>query len=379
MGKLKIYKAFHAYQSYLDSFYNSNPQLKTSSFDVQRQALIYDGSPWIFSWSPNNVDKNIEVFETIHNCEYLQKVWSRKYKDDAEWQINIVFEQIKEIQPEICVLYPPSVFNEERIKEVRSLVHHSLFIVGYDGMDRKDIKLYLGYDLIITCSDYISKFYVSNNMLSYTLNFGFDEKILNRINTSTIKKFDIGFSGSIYQNVHDGRYEMLRELTKTKDITIRSEFAQDINLSLFSKNQLKRLIKKRDIQNYFGLWRVDKYNLGPSYGLEMYQFLADSKISLNMHGDKIGFAANVRMYEITGVGSCLLTDWKENLGEIFEIDKEIVTYHTVDDAKDKIKFFLKHESLRNKIALAGQRRTLEEYTYNKTIPKLIKYLQDLTR
>lgn len=377
MGKIKIYKAFHAYQSYLDYLYNKNQELKVSTFIEQRHKLIYDGSPWIFSWSTNNIDENIEIFETVHNCEYLQKAWSAKFKDDIDWQINIVFEQIRDMQPDICVLYPPQLFDEEKINNIRNLVHHDLLIIGYDGMDRKNIKLYQAYDLIITCSKYISEYYVLNNKLTYTLNFGFDEQILNRINTNKKVKYDIGFSGSIYQNVHDGRYELLRNFTKKNKVAIRSDFAQDIDLSLFSKNQLKRLIKQKDIQNYFGLWRVDKSNFGPLYGLEMYQFLRDSKVSLNMHGDKIAFAANVRLYEITGVGSCLLTDWKENIAEIFDVDKEVVTYQCVEEAIDKSKFLIKHDNIRQKIALAGQYKTLSEYTYKKTIPTLMNFLKSL--
>ncbi|HRT81436.1 MAG TPA: glycosyltransferase [Bacteroidales bacterium] len=375
MSKLKIYKAFHAYQSYLDQFYKQNPQLKYSSFIDQRNALIYDGAPWIFSWSTNNSNNDIEIFETVHNAEFLQKASIDKCSQEIDWQIKIVFEQIKEMQPDICVLYPPNIFDKERIDAIRSLVKHEIFVVGYDGMNRENIKLYNGYDLIITCSDYISSFYNKNGIPSYTLKFGFDDSILKRINLNSKLKFNIGFTGSIYHNVHDGRYEFLRELTKKNHIAIRSDFLLEENMNLFSKNQLKRLIKNRDWENYLGLWRISKNNYGPVYGLEMYQFLRDTKISLNMHGDKINFAANVRLFEITGTGSCMLTDWKENLGEIFEIDKEIVTYTSVDEANDKIKFLLKNETVRKKIALKGQQRTLNEYTYKKIIPELLKFLQ----
>jgi len=377
MGKIKIYKAFHTYQSYLDVFYKRNNHLKKASFQDQRAALIHDGFPWIFSWSENNSCEDIEIFETVHNCEHLQKAWSNKYKNENDWQLQIVYEQIKEQQPNICVLYPPDLFEYDKLEHIRSLVNHEIIFVGYDGMDRQDVTLYNGYDLILTCSDYISNFYKSCGKLTYTLNFCFDESILLKINTLSQPKYSIGFTGSIYQNVHDNRYNLLKKLSKEIDVAIRSDFGIDVNYSLFSKNQIKRLVKEKDIENYLGLWRISKNNPGPVYGLDMFQFLRDSKVSINMHGDKIGFAANVRMYEITGVGSCMLTDWKENIGELFEPGKEIVTYTCLEEACEKSRFLIKNEKIRLQIAKAGQERTLKEYTYKKTILKLLFFLKGM--
>lgn len=375
MEKLRIYKTFHAYQSYLDDFYKRFPKMKYASFEEQKRAFVYDGAPWIFSWSGHNYSENINVLETVHNCEYLQKAWSPEFKDDPHWQKNIVFEQIKSFQPAICVLYPPDIFDESVLKQIRQLVKHEIIIAGYDGMDRKNIDLYAGFDLVITCSDYISSYYKQKGKTTYTLPFGFDESILARLNCSSIQKYNLGFSGSIFPNVHDSRYEFLRKVTQKLTVDIRSDFYANTDLSLFSKNQLKRLIKRHDLKNYLGLWRINRQNSGPVFGLEMYQFLYDSKISLNMHGDHISFAANVRLYEITGVGSCMLTDWKENLIEIFEPDKEVFTYRSFEEAIDKVKFLLKNEKFRIKVAQAGQQRTLSNYTYKSTIPKLFNFLQ----
>lgn len=377
LKKLKIFKAFHAYQNYLDAFYDKKKYLKKASFRDQRRALINDGSPWIFSWSTNNNNENIEIFETVHNCEYLQKAWSGNFKSLEDWQIKIVYEQIKTIQPDICVLYPPTLFSQEKIEKIRRLVKHGIIIGGYDGMDRQDIDLYRNYDFIITCSDYISKFYTDHGKATYTLLFGFDEKILPKLSQNINFKYDVTFTGSIYSNIHDGRYELLKELSKKVNLSIRSDFTVNVDYRLLSIKRLKKLIKYKDFNNYLGLWRIGRKNLGAAYGLDMYQFLRDSKISINMHGDKINFAANVRMYEITGVGSCMLTDWKGNIGELFEPEKEIVTYSCVKEAIDKSKFLLRNENARKKIAAAGQIRTLKEYTLEKRILKLMSFLTGL--
>jgi len=89
-----------------------------------------------------------------------------------------------------------------------------------------------------------------------------------------------------------------------------------------------------------------------------------SKIGFNMHGEVAGdYAANVRLFEITGVGSCMVTDWKKNLNEIFEIDKEAVAFSSGDECIEKIKWLLDHPKEREEIAIAGQKRVLRDHTF----------------
>lgn len=101
----------------------------------------------------------------------------------------------------------------------------------------------------------------------------------------------------------------------------------------------------------------------PVFGLDMYRLLQDSKVTFNIHTNMSpGTIGNCRLFEATGVGSCLLTDWAPNISEIFEPDKEVVTYQTLDECKEKLRFLLDNEDVRRSIALAGQQRTLKFHT-----------------
>jgi spore maturation protein CgeB len=71
----------------------------------------------------------------------------------------------------------------------------------------------------------------------------------------------------------------------------------------------------------------------------------------------------MRLFESTGVGTLLLTDWKENLGEIFVPGKEVVAYRTAEECLELLKYYLNHEEARASIARNGQRRTLGEHNY----------------
>jgi hypothetical protein len=50
----------------------------------------------------------------------------------------------------------------------------------------------------------------------------------------------------------------------------------------------------------------------------MYKILGRSRIVLNHRGDIAPFANNLRLYEATGMGALLITDWKKNLHEMLE-------------------------------------------------------------
>lgn len=123
---------------------------------------------------------------------------------------------------------------------------------------------------------------------------------------------------------------------------------------------------------------IRKHYVGQAWGREMYQILGNSKITLNHHGDVPPYANNMRLFEATGVGTLLITDWKENLHEMFEPGKEVVSYQSPEECTELIKYYLEHDEERKAIARAGQERTLHKHTYCQRMQELVnivhKYL-----
>jgi spore maturation protein CgeB len=114
----------------------------------------------------------------------------------------------------------------------------------------------------------------------------------------------------------------------------------------------------------------------------MFRLLHNAKITLNINGEVAGdFAGNMRMFEATGVGSCLLTDNKKNMEDLFISNEEVIVYNGFDDCLVKIKWLLNNESERIKIAKAGQARTLNTHSVETRCKLLIdiisKELSDL--
>ena len=115
---------------------------------------------------------------------------------------------------------------------------------------------------------------------------------------------------------------------------------------------------------------------GEAWGLEMYEVLARSRITINRHGDIAnGYSNNMRLYEATGVGTLLLTEASANLEELFEPGREVVAYYSEDDLVEKIEHYLEQDSERAAIAAAGQQRTLSEHTYRQRMAELAALLE----
>ena len=71
---------------------------------------------------------------------------------------------------------------------------------------------------------------------------------------------------------------------------------------------------------------------GEVWGADMYQVLRRSRVTLNSHIDLAGReAGNMRLFEATGVGAFLLTDFKDNLHTLFEPDREVAVWRSIDD------------------------------------------------
>src|SRR5436305_7970864 len=96
----------------------------------------------------------------------------------------------------------------------------------------------------------------------------------------------------------------------------------------------------------------------------MYQVLRRSRITLNSHIDLAGReAGNMRLFEATGVGTCLLTDFKDNLDTLFAPDTEVAVWRSIDDCLGLIDRLIGDDGGRAAIARAGQVRTLAQHTY----------------
>jgi spore maturation protein CgeB len=190
------------------------------------------------------------------------------------------------------------------------------------------------------------------------------------------------FSGSLTTggNFHDDRIRLIEQILKEKleidlYVNIENKFRIRTKQAIFLINSLFRNIGLGQVAGNFrileyGKARIENYSDAllskrkpPLFGMDMYNLFYRSKIVLNYHIGVAGdYAGNMRMFEVTGVGSCLLTDNKKNISDLFEPDNEIVVYKNADECIAKAKWLLENDEERKKISVKGQQKTLESHT-----------------
>jgi spore maturation protein CgeB len=246
--------------------------------------------------------------------------------------------------------------------------------MGWDGIGLRETTRFKVCDMMISCSDDILKHYRKEGFKTALFQFGFESSILDSIDISS-KKYNISFAGSLTlrKNGHHNRLKLLGKVARN--------FKVDYWLSSFAESKpylFKNILLKikeghwEDVMDVIRLWQINK---GSLFGMAMYQAMAYSHITLNSHLDTaILLGGNIRLWESTGVGTCLVTDWKENIDELFVPDKEVVVYRSPEECVDKIRYLLANPTKMEAIAKAGQKRTLDDYSYEKRIKDFIPHL-----
>lgn len=117
----------------------------------------------------------------------------------------------------------------------------------------------------------------------------------------------------------------------------------------------------------------------PGSPTEVYE---RSKINLNFAGSVRSLRRfgrrikqiKARVFEVPGAGGFLLTEYVEGLEEFFRLTEEIETFHCLEEAADKCRFYLKNDAVRERIAHAGWERACHDHSYEKRFSEIFRRL-----
>lgn len=381
MAKLKLVKTSPCSSIYLSQFYAHRPGLANLSYNEQYSALMGDCFAAADFWKLNLESAGeCEVTEVVFNAKHLQEQWWRENvrKPIPLSPLDILEEQLLHAEPDVWFCHAYEIPPAFRARIRRRLPRLKL-IVGEDGVAWHDPAHFAGCDIVLTCLKRTEDFYKSKGFDAYRMGSGFESRIAQKVGKQEVK-IPLCFVGGGWMGKqgHFSRLHFLDQLALKTDITLHLS-------GLTSKTEmLKRLayyLKKGDLSSFrnvagaFGIRRrLSALAKAPIFGLEMYRCLAQSNIVLNYHIDAAGNeAANMRLYEATGMGACLLTDYKPNIDQIFKPDEEIVVFKSIAECLEKIKYLERHPEERNRIAAAGKKRTSRDYSLEKLIKKFFAY------
>lgn len=108
-------------------------------------------------------------------------------------------------------------------------------------------------------------------------------------------------------------------------------------------------------------------------GFAVPDFYKDLKFGINIHNST--GPINSRLYDLNAYGVCQLCDNEDHLSKIYELDKEVIGYETIDEAISKLKYFIRHIDQAQEIAFYGRQRFLKCYTSMEILRTLLKEVE----
>jgi hypothetical protein len=264
---------------------------------------------------------------------------------------DLLLEQIRVVRPD--VIYNQSVYAFDNA-QLSALRRYAGKLVGeHAAMPLPDSIDYRLYDLVVSSFPPTIDWLRTRGARAELNRLAFDSRVADLV-PETHRDIPASFVGS-FLPIHRSRLDLVEAVAScVPDLSVHGSISIDLPQTspLFGK-------------------------IGPAlWGRDMYAVLRRSRITLNHHGDVPAFANNMRLYEATGMGCLLVTDYKDNLHEMFEPEREVVTYRDLAECADKVLFYLgdRNRAARDRIAAAGQRRTLREHTYHARMKHLVQLI-----
>ena len=390
---MKVLMLWKYYPQYLSYFYEKKPHVNDLPFEEHRNEILDDHFGWPGDLSRYMNEHGIETEFIIVNAESMQKTWAEEngFKSycDKGWEKEIAMEQIKQFQPDI--LWIPYLFDYFGTFVNNALPYCKKAITWVSCAVPANLNVSGFTDLVTSHPDMLKdKQHLFNNVI--ITKPGFDSSILDKIGPIE-KKYDVTFIGGITPD-HSKRAETLAFLIENGiDLKVFGYFYEPpiIGTWNFLKQAGKYVSNIQNIRVCLNTFRhmylqtnyqhnveiIKNVYQYPVFGLDMYRTLAASRISLNIHIDVAGdHSGNIRLFETTGIGTCLLTEQSENITNLFEPNGEIHTYRSKEELLDIVTKMLNQNDKIETIAKNGQERTLREHTIERMFND-IKHVFDI--
>ena len=326
------------YPGFLEHHYQRHPELLSAPYDAQHSALQAScfGDSDFYSFGLRAAGWAVQ--DVIANCPSLQRQWAfERGCDPAPEPLRTVLDQIAQVRPQVLYLQDLNVGTKEFLAAVRA---HVDLIIGQIASPIPPHAHLDGFDLLISSFPHFVETFRRQGRVAYYQPLAFDPRVLKRLGNHR-RDHALTFVGGV-SPAHKGRYELLTALAQSLPIHFWGYGTQAL---------VQQGVEARRLH-------------GDVWGVDMFRVLAKSTITVNHHIDVAqSNANNMRLFEATGCGTLLVTDYKENLNDLFEIGAEVVAYRSITECVDLIAYYLNHHDEAAEIAKRGQARTLRDHTY----------------
>jgi hypothetical protein len=367
---MRLLKIGVYYPNYLEQFYARRPGLAAAPYAEQHAALIDDCFGSSDFWTRELSRLGYETRDLVINSEPLQRAWASERGltfDEGGWLFPVTEAQVRDFRPDVLIVADYSTVTAAFLRRLRDVCPSVRLVLGWCGAPYGDGSVFGEWDVVLSCVPELVAHFREAGHRARHVNHAFEPRVLEKLDTRDgAPAADFVFIGSLVkcERFHLGREKLLTRLVKETGLRIWSEVGPPPSRLRHAARLILRggAAESRPPSSVDA--RVARRARPPLFGLDMFRQLRAGRVALNTHIDiSTRSASNMRLFEATGVGACLLTDAKENLRELFEPDAEVVAYGDAEECVEKVKYLLGHESRRRDIAAAGQRRTLRDHTF----------------
>ena len=341
------------YPAFLRDHYARTPGLADAPYEEQWRALMDTFFGTADSYSHHLAPLGHEAHEVVANCEPLLRAWAREHGLAGATEEEIVLAQARAFEPDVVYVQDLHHPSDRLLGELRQVTR---LVAGQIASEApRDARL-RRFDLLLTSFPHFVERFRSLGIDSELLRIGFDPRVLERLEA---EQAPVGTDGAVFVG-------SLNRTQHRKANTLLVRAARRVPIEFWGYGA----------RGWVPWSPIRRRYHGEAWGIEMFRVLRASRVALNRHIGVAGpYANNMRLYEATGVGSLLLTDEKQNLPELFEPGREVVTYANADDLAERVRHYLAHEDERRAIALAGQQRTLRDHGYDTRMRELASLLE----
>ena len=118
------------------------------------------------------------------------------------------------------------------------------------------------------------------------------------------------------------------------------------------------------------------YHQEMNYYDDLPRFYPRAAVNFNCTSKQMKGAVNQRVFDVPATGSFLLTDYREQVENLFEPGREIICYHSPEEATELARRYLARPKDRLAVALAARKRILAEHSYEHRLRRLMDQMRD---
>jgi spore maturation protein CgeB len=112
-----------------------------------------------------------------------------------------------------------------------------------------------------------------------------------------------------------------------------------------------------------------------NYYDELPQVYGGTAINFNATSLQMKAAVNQRVFDAPAAGGFVLTDFREQLAELFEVGEEVACFGEPGEIGDLVRFYLQHPEVRETMTAKARSRVLAEHTYRHRVAAMLEMMR----